>query len=802
MPSMPPRVMLLWLCVLALAPPVRAHSPHDVIHAVSAVARVDGPPLVFAAVADDVLMRSSDGGQSWADVTRGLDNHRAFTSIDAASGPAGIRVVVGTDGDGVFGSRDGGDTWQPIAGALADRRIRKLWLLENGEHVLAITRSGGLYRSADFGESWGALATGSAAVTALSPLADEGHARLAIGTADGRILVSKASTSEWGQASVPASVGAVTSLRAEVVDGQSLVLAGTELAGVLRSTDGGKTFQRATSGLTDRNIRAVVMQPGTATAFAVGWNEAAFRSRDGGATWTRLGEGLTTDKQANDPMHFSPQFIDMALVPGGKSDPVLFIAGFDGLFRSADGGGAWTQLETLSPGRIFEMVVSPSAGGDHCLALSTYGAGIYLRCARQAEWQVLSRGLSDTRIMGMTFSTGTDGRIVLFACLSGQLLTHRGTREAGWQVTPLHRGMVRELLVRGVRVLHARLGLPRSMTLDLLDKHSQAPIPEALAVPSGFSLDSTIYLATFGHGVIRASARTGEITVLRDSDRLMGKVLLSPAFDSDRTLVVSARQEGILVSHDGGDSWQAANQGLGFLDAWRNFEKEPDRLHEVERSAAFQIDLAVSPEFERDGTLFAGSSAGLYRSTDGAASWMPMGRGFPTAIPYVLQIAVSPRFKADRTLVVSVKGEGLFVSRNGGESFSRLGDPDQHARLAGVARVVFSPDFGADKTIYAASESDVFLSADEGRTWTLLDRPLRYEGTRGVVSSVADLPSIASAAGAPSEPGSLSRHRGLECASHRLSVGVLPAQLGAPGATARSLTLDAIDVLGGGRRRG
>jgi hypothetical protein len=131
----------------------------------------------------------------------------------------------------------------------------------------------------------------------------------------------------------------------------------------------------------------------------------------------------------------------------------------------------------------------------------------------------------------------------------------------------------------------------------------------------------------------------------------------SPDFASDRTLFLAAvgddpreldQHLGVLVSHDGGVSWSEASQGLA----------REDRPHR------YVHQLAISPTFPEDRTLFAigtaplerpasclqagpavGRTGAIFRSTDGAETWHEVRRTGTCIINDV--VALSPNFAQD-----------------------------------------------------------------------------------------------------------------------------------------------------------
>src|ERR1035437_3743625 len=77
--------------------------------------------------------------------------------------------------------------------------------------------------------------------------------------------------------------------------------------------------------------------------------------------------------------------------------------------------------------------------------------------------------------------------------------------------------------------------------------------------------------------------------------------------------------------------------------------------------------VAVSPRFETDQTVFAGTLAGLYRSTDGGHTWQPSGSGLNS--PFVDAIVISPKFEQDRAVLVGTRQGGLFRSTDAGDTW-------------------------------------------------------------------------------------------------------------------------------------
>jgi hypothetical protein len=159
-------------------------------------------------------------------------------------------------------------------------------------------------------------------------------------------------------------------------------------------------------------------------------------------------------------------------------------------------------------------------------------------------------------------------------------------------------------------------------------------------------------------------------------------------------------------------------------------------------AAAFPAEgirfIRPSPDCTHDQTVFVGVGEAaplayntLYRSTDGGKSWVLLRGGLPHD-PYVaLDLAVSPGFAMDHTLFAggfrgTLEGLGVFRSTDGGDTWQPASEGLRQLRIEAV---VLSPDYPGDGTLLAFSRSSVSdgpslqlvsRSTDRGRYWTSL----------------------------------------------------------------------------------
>jgi len=125
------------------------------------------PKMMFLLEVGDELLRSNDGGHVWVPLSEGLprDSHDAIHIASLVLDPTDKNVVyAGTggsgsrDGNGVFKSTDGGETWVPANSGMVDYRITALAIDPTApETVYAGGGDGELFKTTDGAQTWSAL---------------------------------------------------------------------------------------------------------------------------------------------------------------------------------------------------------------------------------------------------------------------------------------------------------------------------------------------------------------------------------------------------------------------------------------------------------------------------------------------------------------------------------------------------------------------------------------------------------------------------------------------------------------------
>ena len=317
------------------------------------------------------------------------------------------------------------------------------------------------------------------------------------------------------------------------------------------------------------------------------------RSTDGGRHWELAADGLS-----------GRRIFALAATPAGK----LFAGSYDGVWFSVDGGRQWTPTDIgMSGSDTFAVAIAPT--GD----LAAAGAGgAWTSADRGESWAAAGSGLSPYAGYGWCWLDSGDA---LLATDDG---VYRRTGDAGdWSPSGL-RG--KRAYVVGQPAAHVVLagtlgaGLYRSVD----DGHRWTGCAE-ITDPLVFDLLRT----RSGHLLVTtgdpgSGIKRGGIFRSTD-DGAQWQRLTTPAMsvygvaeDGAGRLYAAAQRCTVLRSEDGGNNWlEFSAPGSG-----------------TDKSYAIAVD--------RDGRVYLGTDAGVFRSDDQAVTWADCSEGLAGATPYAL----------------------------------------------------------------------------------------------------------------------------------------------------------------------
>lgn len=634
----------------------------------------------FAANPVNGVWRTLDGGLSWHGASAGLGT-LAVQGVACSPDFANDRFVLAATGAGLWASHDAGDTWQPSSAGLLESSLRRVALVRDGQGVVTAFAIGKvLHRSTDLGRSWVPLGSFPQPVESL---AVSPHFDL-----DQRVAVS------FGRFGL----------------------------GVAHSSNGGASFQSKNDGLTDLFVEELAIAD-DGTLFAVTDTAGCFRADSLQTPWTLHVEGFEMLSDLTAVHH-----TEVVPSPGFSTDGTVFVGAFEGLYRSLDRADSFRQMDVYSQRLNRRFVLAPGVPAEGELLAGNYGGGVFhLRRGPPSAGAPLAGNPGPG-------ATGTALAKPGPASPSPPSLPAAPPSPYAWDAranglsAPWSSVLAASPGAAGQRtLLYGYTGLWHSEDEGLTwsDAHKPAAVQVVRAV--GFSpdwaRDRTAFLGTGQTGVYRTSdgCASWEPVASLPFNVAATAIRLSPDWAADGTAFIASRNLGIWRTTDHGATWAPCNAGLG---------------------GTAVKSLAMSPAFAQDGTLFAGLlSGGIYASTDGGDSWHPAAAGLPPASSHVESLVLSPGFPADPTLFAALQDHGVWRSTDAGASWQPCGGglPGPPAELA------VSPTFAADRTVVVGTFGGTMVSRDAGATWQPLPGWVRVDDLHQSVHLSGDWEATGSA---------------------------------------------------------
>lgn len=291
--------------------------------------------------------------------TRTLIDH--LQMLDVAELASGRLVAVGERG-GIFLSDDRGASWRaattPSSATLT--AVRAI----DGRRVLAVGHDAAILRSEDGGENWQLVQSDPDAEEPLLGLwVDASGKGFAVG-AYGRFLSTTDGGASWAARELEANQDALHLNAVIGLGGERFLIAG-EAGTLLRSDDGGETWQALASPYAGSFFGALALPDGAALVF--GMRGHIFRGEDGGTRWVEVATGVQYS------LFGGRVLSDGRLVLVGQSGAVLVSADQGRSFARLDGPDRLVRAAVAEIGRDAILLVGEQ--GVERMALPTAAGG-------------------------------------------------------------------------------------------------------------------------------------------------------------------------------------------------------------------------------------------------------------------------------------------------------------------------------------------------------------------------------------------------------------------------------------------
>lgn len=568
-------------------------------------------------------------GNQWQLQSR--DFVRAYPSSMLILPSAGSqrRLVASFPGAGILISEDEGKTWQVANAGLPSMALTSLAFDPDNPSNLFVSAGdwGGVLTSSDGGYTWNLLdyfdpdIFGASITRIVYTRANSGS--LVAGTGDGRILSRRMSIEDW-EVSYGLSAGGISALVVAPSDEQ-IIYAGTYQGYVLRSRDGGLSFDKLGRIPNGFRVSAIAVDPHAshrlfARVYGVG-GYTLWESRDMGESWQKLeAEGL-------------PRTLTVALLM--TDDGRLFAGTFDGLFSSADGGVSWRKEEVDAPlAPIYTLAMSEEGSAPIYAAVS---GSVFVDLDGDLKRWTLGKGLHAEEVRALDVDP------------SDPLTAYAGVLAIGeWSIFVTHDG-----------------GLSWQPTNPAM---LQPGVPDIADIDAVKSKDgrTILYAGARGCGVIRSDdggkswetfGRRHCSDVLSSNSPVDVQVIAASPVDSAR--VYAAVGNRIYSSKDGGNSW--------------DYYEFP--------SGSPIVAIAADPYDARLVYLIT-TTNGFWRSADGGKSWSQ--RASQAFVNTQLSNLIAVPGSRDHLVIVTYNGD-VFTSSDQGDTWTSI---REHLAVGQISSVV------------------------------------------------------------------------------------------------------------------
>jgi photosystem II stability/assembly factor-like uncharacterized protein len=598
-------------------------------------------------------------------------------------------------GDGLWRTRDGGTSWQPVGARDPLFGLNALAVHPRHPRWLYATQHGGFLRSRDGGRTWTPANRGLPRFFGVVRASG-----LALAPTDPRILYVVVLHRDEGERPYRSEDGGVTWRAASVGLEQCRYSLGAPLAvhphepqavmfgcdrGVFLSVNGGRRWVRAAAPLAGKVVMALAFDPARPARLYVttvrGASSLLHVSPDGGKTWSV--------RPALPRARFG------ALAPAPAEPGTLYLGSLEGhVLRSPDTGRTWQAVHDAlpplgEPAIIGGLFADPRVQGRLWALSGRFGQaapGLYKTDTAGLQWRAAAPSARAAGVRRVEPSAGTPGTLVALS---------RGPY-------PVQRSVD-----GGKTWVPATTGLAGLVVRDL--------VADPLA-------PATLYVATSG-GVLRSLDAGQTWARWGDSSTAPGSVGSLAIGGGEPRRLYATTDLGLAFSHDGGESWQPWT-GTGLLLDVLVAPSAPEVVYGVQvgciRLCFFVLvrsfdggltwELAGAQQWRTPLMVDAADPDRVYFSAPASIGRLDIGGGGFTSLaipgaPEDVSRALAQDLHDPARLVVGMASGAVWESRDGGESWERRGD----SLGAPVDHVTLDPLDPA--LVYAATAAGLFVDA-------------------------------------------------------------------------------------------
>jgi photosystem II stability/assembly factor-like uncharacterized protein len=440
-------------------------------------------------------------------------------------------LLAGTEGGGLFRSRDGGERWERIFVRVLNgitpifSDVPAIALNSTG-HIYIGTWGGGVYSSRNNGDTWSG---GLPSFTGVRSLVFNASGDLLAGFDGGSFASGVYRTTDNGFSW--ANVGLRSYRPSAFAKGEDDTLYASSGSGCHLSTDGGASWSPMGYLIQTRDCHSIALLDDG--IILTGTDRGVFKTTNNGVQWTQANTNL------RDTVVLS--------IAVGQNGTVFVGTSKGSVYASSDQGENW---RCINGGSIWSAVNVLMADPVRGLFAGTAGGGIFHTTDAGESWMRKDRRLPATLVRSMTVTA--DARI--YAATAGTGVHHSSDNGESWQATALDSIEVRTVFAHSGGNLFAGAdsgGIYRSLDEGQTWQRRQTGGVNAVRC-FGIHPTGALFAGTFGEGVFR-STDGGETWA--PSNAGLTSMTIAAIATARNGNIIAGSSWGLFISTDGGLNW-------------------------------------------------------------------------------------------------------------------------------------------------------------------------------------------------------------------------------------------------------
>jgi photosystem II stability/assembly factor-like uncharacterized protein len=519
------------------------------------------------------------------------------------------------------------------------------------------------------------------------------------------------------------------------------------------------------------------------------------KSMNGGTSWEKLVRGIETNK----PYTF------LAISPFYGEDKTIFLGTSEGyIYKSTDEGLSWVLASRPRvKGGVSEIGISPNYSQDKNILAAGKEGGFIISQNGGRSWDDIA--IPASIIESMAFLPDRQGKIVIVGGNDGRLYLSEDNCRT-WQVIfdlPESEGITAVAvssdspIERTVYIGTKKGGIFKTDPGGLEFYRENAGLPreevKSIVISPTYSKNGIVFASSWYKAVFKRNPESEtwalSSTGLTTSDQAdsheykspyFTEISISRNFDKDKTLFLSGF-DGLFKSIDEGETWtELETLSVGLIKGMAtatNRDENPEiafitygagayfshdqgntwSINNIGLNTTRLMDIAYSPSYKSDSTVFSASSGRLLKSVNGGRTWNQIilkedlsfwdgvnnflqriikrfekTVGSPGFLsdrflekpkerrPYPTRITLSPSYAKDGTIFFGTRWHGVYKSTDGGNTCYSSG-----LELGRVMSISVSPSYVKDQTVFANSLGrGVYKTEDGGKSWRAVNSGL------------------------------------------------------------------------------